>query len=169
MIKILFQGITGLVFISIPFICSYWMFTETANIESNLDFYDKFFGIVAEKETTTNSSSVSGRAPLNLKILTFKIKDNPQTFGIYNSKEDYNDLDQKIQNGDSLKIYCVNNNSNAVNLSVFQIEKENKIIYGSQSYIQKERKGAYIALLGGFIMLGIFIVQMKKEIDKYYS
>ncbi|MDX6189721.1 hypothetical protein SGQ83_10190 [Flavobacterium sp. Fl-318] len=69
---------------------------------------------------------------------------------------------------DEVLVYFNDNNSTNLNLDIFQIEKKNEVVYSAAEYIEKQRLGAYIALIGGFILLGITIIEAKKDYKKYY-
>jgi hypothetical protein len=124
---------------------------------------------LSKKKISNNSSSVAGKYNLNSKIFTFKLEGYKEIFGIYNKEQNYQLLDRKLNINDKVKVYYKDNNSENLNLDIFQIEKKNEIVYNSSKYIEKERLGAYIALIGGFVLIGITINEAKKDYKKYYS
>jgi hypothetical protein len=168
-IKIIFKILSSLLLTSICFICAYWMFLTTSNVSRNVNSYENRSGKIIEKKISNNSSSVAGKYNLNSKIFTFKLEGYKEIFGIYNKEQNYQLLDRKLNINDKVKVYYKDNNSENLNLDIFQIEKKNEIVYNSSKYIEKERLGAYIALIGGFVLIGITINEAKKDYKKYYS
>ena len=133
------------------------MFQTTSNIESNLNYYNKLKGKVLDKGIILNSSNVSGKSKIKNKIFSLVIEHQEKPFGIYKSSGDYKDLASQINKNDFITIYFKNNPSTEINLDVFQIEKNNKIVYDLKNYIWKERLGGIIAFIGGLVLLFLTI------------
>lgn len=145
------------------------MFLTTSNVSENINNYNNKSGKIIQKIISKNNSSVSGKYNLNSEIFTFKIEGSSERFGVYNKEQNYQSINDKLNINDSIIVYFKDNYSKDLNLDVFQIEKKNEIVYSAEKYIEKERIGAYIALLGGFVLLGLTIYEMKKDFKKYYS
>ncbi|WP_431242596.1 hypothetical protein ACQ9BO_22735 [Flavobacterium sp. P21] len=71
--------------------------------------------------------------------------------------KDYNDLLQKINIGDKVKVYyqANSNEDENINIDLIQLEKDGKIIIDKIEYEQKEGSLLYIGLIAGFFILYI--------------
>jgi hypothetical protein len=167
-IKIIIKNLASLILTSVCFICAYLEFETTTNISRNVTSYDSLNGKIIETKITENNSSVAGKYKLVSKVFTFKIEGNEKVFGVYNKEQNYDLLAKKLNLNDEVLVYFNDNNSTNLNLDIFQIEKKNEVVYSAAEYIEKQRLGAYIALIGGFILLGITIIEAKKDYKKYY-
>lgn len=143
------------------------MFSITSHVSKDINSYDNKIGKIIDKRISNNSSNVSGKLNLNSKILILKLSGTDEIFGIYNKEQNYELLNKKLSVNDSIKIYYNNKKTKNVNLDVFQIIKNNEVVYDSSEYIKKERLGAYIALIGGFVLLILTIRQFKKDYKKH--
>jgi hypothetical protein len=131
------------------------MLKTTSNIESNLNYYDKAEGRIIEKQILNNSSSLAGKSSMNKKVFAFIIEGQVKPFAIYNAKQDYKELDSKVNLSDFLTVYYKENPSDKINKDIIQVEKNKELLYSSKEYVNKERLGGIIAIVGGFVILSL--------------
>jgi len=151
----------GLFFAVCCFFGSFLMFSS-GNI--NVGKSPSVESFVVEKGMTTNKNSIAGRGSMNSDFFYFKIKGLDEKLTVYRASGDYGFLENHINVNDKLKVYYKKHPSDdsKTNLEVYQIEKEDQILYSIDEYQNKERTGAYIAFFGGFLMIGLAIYQDKK-------
>ncbi|MNQ04244.1 hypothetical protein D3C85_169580 [compost metagenome] len=68
--------------------------------------------------------------------------------------QNYNDLLQKVNIGDKVKVYyqANTNKDENININLIQLEKDGKIIINKSEYEQKEGSLLYIGLIAGFFI-----------------
>jgi hypothetical protein len=161
-VKRIFNLIVGLFLTSCFFFVAYMDFI---NGWKDLNKFDKFEGLIAEKGITNYSTSTSGRyrTTFNKQAFFFKLNGLNQTLAVYNSQQNYGILDSKLFVGDTIKVFY--NHSNLVdeiNLETIQIEKKNQVILDKQDFQVRSQIEFYIILILGFVVLFLTYYQDKK-------
>ena len=161
-VKRVFNFVGGLFLTTCCFFVAYLTFQ---NGWTDLNKVDKFEGIIAEKGITTYQTSTSGRYRTTSTNQAFylKLEGLNQTLAVYNPQQGYGSLDNKLNVGDTIKVFYKHSNLvNKINLETFQIEKNNQEILNSQDFQGRERIAFYITLVGGFALLFLTFYQDRK-------
>ncbi len=109
---------------------------------------------------TVESCGVTEKKSSRLKNLVFfiRLNNSNQYFGAYRPSQNYSGLVDEIKIGDEISIYYRQMDSGDLNLNVYQIEKNGKVILDYDSYQSLYYKLAwFMGLLGsGIIIFGIW-------------
>ena len=142
------------------FFGSFLMFMTSGSDLSQIDVYN---GKVIEKGITIKNNSVGGKESFKSEIFYLKISGLSQILAIYKPSQDYSFFEKNIKVGDNLKVYFQKSyDTIKPNLNLFQIEKEGIVLLKKEELQNKERIGGFIALFGGFLLIGIAIYEDKK-------
>ncbi|KFF06576.1 hypothetical protein [Flavobacterium reichenbachii] len=152
--------LTGLFFVTI---CFFGSFLAFKNAELKLKELNSYTGKIIEKGITDSYSSISGKGNLKFKVFYLKLEGLNQILASYNPKKSYGNLDKNLKIGDTVKVYFkMSSTTTKPNLATFQIEKKNIIILNTNDYQFREKIVGYMAILGGFVIIGIAVYQDKK-------
>ena len=142
------------------FFGSFLMFMTSGSDLSQIDVYN---GKVIEKGITIKNNSVGGKDSFKSEIFYLKISGLNQILATYKPLQDYSFFEKNIKVGDNLKVYFQKSyDTIKPNLNLFQIEKEGIVLLKKEELQNKERIGGFIALFGGFLLIGIAIYEDKK-------
>lgn len=138
------------VFATICFIVSYTMF-KTGNTE--LKCLDKHTGTISDKDITKSKSSIAGKTTIFKDVFYYKIDGLNQQLISYNPSQNYTELDNSINIGDTVTAYFKSSDYDSdKNLNTYQLEKNGAIILELKTYTKREQ----IAAIFVFIM-GLFL------------
>lgn len=152
--------LAGLFFATICFFGSCLAFKDA---ELKLKELNSYTGRIIEKGITDSYSNISGKGNLKSKVFYLKLEGLNQILASYNPKKSYQNLDKNLKIGDTIKVYFkMSNSTTKPNLATFQIEKKDIIILNTSDYQFREKTVGFIAILGGFVMIGIAVYQDKK-------
>lgn len=122
--------------------------------EKKLTDFESIRGIVISKDIVARTSS-SSKIRFPLDGFELIIKDMNQAFRYYTPSQNYTHVNSSITVGDSVAIYYENNGE--VFLNIAQIEKEDVAITKLEEFQNKAGIGAFLALSGGVVLLGMTI------------
>jgi hypothetical protein len=95
------------------------------------------------------------------RVFKFKLNNSKQNFTVLRSYHDYSDLEINMKIGQTVKIYY-HPSSSEYNLSVYQIEKDGKILYDYKEYNKKYSAAGGIMLIAGVLIIIISTIQYTK-------
>lgn len=122
---------------------------EKQNI--NLSKQDQFESIIIDKGVDFHHGSKGQKS----KVFFISLKNLDENLGIYRMSKNYNDLLQKVNIGDKVKVYYQSNSNESenINIDLIQLERDRKIIIDKSEYEDKEGILFYIGLIAGFFLL----------------
>lgn len=146
--KQLINSITAGLFSILFFFLAYIGY-EKRNID--LSKQDKFESIIIDKGINIHYGSKGQKSD----IFFISLKNLDKDLGVYRMSKNYNDLLQKVNIGDKVKVYyqANSNKDENININLIQLEKDGKIIINKSEYEQKEGSLLYIGLIAGFFIL----------------
>ena len=85
------------------------------------------------------------------EVFFITLKDLDEKLGIYRMSENYDDLLNKVNMGDKVKVYYEpsSNKRENINIDLIQVEKEGEILINKTEYEKKESALIYIGLIAG--------------------
>jgi hypothetical protein len=86
------------------------------------------------------------------KVFYITLKDLDEKLGVYRMSKNYDDLLNKFEIGEKVKVYyrpSTNKNEN-INIDLIQVEKDGEILISKTEYEKKESALIYIGLIAGF-------------------
>ena len=85
------------------------------------------------------------------KVFYISLKDLDEELGIYRMSKEYEDLLNKVNIGDKVKVYYrpSSNQRENINIDLIQIEKDGQVLIGKEEYEKKESSLIYIGLIAG--------------------
>lgn len=122
-------------------------------------------GIITDKGVTDKSSVLGEKIPANSKVFYFHLNHSPGTFAIYRPGESYMQYDQSLHVGDSITVYYRETSSSEINMNVFQVEKDGRIIVDYESYNENHHTAAAAAMVAGLCILALSIVRYRRNWD----
>ena len=121
--------------------------------KSNIDLskQNKLESIILNKGIDIHHGSIGKKS----NVFFISLKNLDENLGIYRMSKNYNDLLQKINIGDKVKVYYQSNSNKSenINIDLIQLEKNGKIIIDKREYEEKESFLFYIGLIAGFLIL----------------
>ena len=95
----------------------------------------------------------------------FQLNDLDEPLGTYRPGDDYARLVREIKVGDTLTVYFSDNHIDKINIDVYQIEKNGRIVQDYQSYARNNRKAVVLSGLLAYCFLLYLIA--KSRLRKY--
>ncbi len=85
------------------------------------------------------------------EVFFIKLKGLEEKLGIYRMSKNYDDLLNKVNIGETVKVYYKpsSNKTENINIDLIQVEKEGYILINKTEYEKKESALIYIGLIGG--------------------
>jgi hypothetical protein len=136
-------------------VVSIWMIVRDTNI--NLAKSDIIIGKV-------NWCGVADTRPGhhdNRRVFSFLLDNSTQKFAIHHAEERYTDLLFNVKPGDSVKAYY-RPVRHGMNLHVFQLEKNGKVLEPYDNYEKEISAGAELMLIVGIILIAIVFISYRK-------
>lgn len=145
--------------------CFFGAYLMRKNAVGKLNETQQYVGVIERKGVITYQTSSAGlfSRTLQNKAFYLKLHGLNQNLGVYNPNEDYAKLDKDLRIGDTVKInYNHSSDTFQLNLELFQIEKNKEIVLAKEAFQNTERKGFYIALIGGIILTLVGFYALRK-------
>ena len=121
--------------------------------DQNLDLSkcDQYENIVTDKGIGIHYGSRGRKS----NVFFLSLKNLDEDLGIYRMSKNYNDLLEKINVGDRVKVYYrkSSNEKENINIDLIQVEKDGKILISKDEYEKKESSLIYIGLIAGIVTL----------------
>ena len=98
-------------------------------------------------------------------VLAFKLENLDQTLGIYKPSRDYSELLDSLRVGDTVTVYYRPLSTNPIDIDVFQVEKNRRVIVDYADYSKNHAfASAFLAVVGSiFLLIGIGGIWMKMQ------
>jgi hypothetical protein len=98
-------------------------------------------------------------------VLAFKLDNLDQTLGIYNPSHDYSDLLDLLHVGDTVTVYYRPLSTNPIDIDVFQVEENKRIIVDYADYSKNYSVASTtVAIFGSILLLvGMVGIWMKTQ------
>jgi hypothetical protein len=126
---------------------------------------DKVIGRVVNTDVVISAPSSRFSGPA--RAFMFQLDNLDAQLGTHRPGDDYSRLLHDIQVGDTLIVYFSNHHSHKLNLDVYQIEKNGRVIQDYQSYARNYRK--LVVFFGLFCYCLVLYVVLKIYLGKYSS
>ncbi len=143
----------------------FFAFLKYQNGWRDINKADKYDGIIEKKGITSYLTSTSGRyrSSLTKKAFYLKLTGLNETLAVYNPEQNYTSLNTSLYIGDKIKIfYNRSKSTNNLNLEIFQIEKNNKLVLNPKDFIKRERTIFFLTLIGGIALMILTYYQNKQ-------
>ena len=117
--------------------------------EQNLDLsdYDRYENIITHKGIGIHHGSRGRKS----NVFCISLEGLDEKLGIYRMSRKYNDLLEKVNVGDRVKVYYRKNaEKDNINIDLIQVEKDGKVLISKDEYEKKESALIYIGLIAGF-------------------
>ena len=114
---------------------------------------------IEETETVIGEVTKAGLTQRHLRkrtqiVYLFKLRNSYENFTIYKSDHAYAALERDVRRGDTVKVHY-RPKSSEFNLNVYQVEKDNNIIFSYREF--KEQKSTFAGIL---LFVGVVILVM---------
>lgn len=98
-------------------------------------------------------------------VFFIELKYLEQKLGIYRKSKNYDDLLEKVNVGDTVKVFFKPSNTghSDINIDLIQVEKGDVILIDKSEYEQKQRFLVYIGLITGILILYLAFRYYKYE------
>lgn len=120
---------------------------------SNLDYAN-------ESITSKGITKIKG-ARGNVDAFYLNVKSSNQKIIYSNPIQNYNDLLNNLNIGDSIKVYFEKSGIDS-NYEILQLEKNKDILISLETYNTKMKIAGFIGLLGGILLIGLTVKNDKK-------
>jgi hypothetical protein len=115
----------------------------------NLSKCDQYENIITDKGVGIHYGNRGRKS----NVFFISLKGLDEDLGIYRMSKKYNDLLEKVNVGDRVKVYYRRNldedEKDNVNIDLIQVEKDGKILISKDEYEKKESMLIYIGLIAG--------------------
>lgn len=96
-----------------------------------------------------------GSKGVESNVFYISLKNLDEDLGIYRMSKEYDDLLEKVNIGDKVKVYYKKSfdRKENININLIQVEKDGKIIIDKYEYENKHSSLIYIGFIAGFLTL----------------
>ena len=125
------------------------------NKDINLDLrqVDKIKGAVTTSSIVDKSSVVGGKISVKGSVFNFHIENSDQNFAAHRPSQNYSDLLEQIRQGDTITVFYRERQDDDLNLDIFQIEKNGKVILDYRNRNTTFKKLSWITGFAGLALL----------------
>ena len=137
------------------------------NVGLNVKQMPKVVGRINNSYVTRRPGGGKHRNP---PVFAFNLDNLERTIGVYRPSHDYSKLLDSLQAGDTITVYYRPLTGNLIDIDVYQIEKNGRIIVDYKSYSNNYSVAVAAIAVFGSILLVVGIlglrIQMKKDPDQ---
>jgi hypothetical protein len=147
-----------ILFACFMFFASYKIYTK--NVGLDLNKTSKIVGRVSKSYTAKRYTG--GRGEKRVPVFAFNLDNIEQTLGVYRPSRDYSYLLDNIKLGDTITVFYKPLSSNPIDIDVYQIEKNNKVIVDYKTYAHNYSITSIAIGVLGIVSLLLGIYQIRK-------
>lgn len=130
--------------------------------DAKLRYSKVITGKILGKSIKQNPLNVRGGIKIAKKAFYIKIEGFEKTLKLYRMDQTYQRFDEELNLNDTVKVYYNEINPANIEVDIIQIEHGNQIIISRKDFSKKSRRGAYVAFLGGFVLIVVTFFEDKK-------
>jgi hypothetical protein len=136
---------------------------RTKDVGLNIKEMPTVVGRIANRYLTHRPGGGRAGNPL---VFAFKLENLDQTLGIYKPSHDYSDLLDSLRIGDIVTVYYRPLSTNPIDIDVFQVEKNGKIIvdYADYSKNHATASSALVVIGSVCLLFGILAIWVKSQL-----
>jgi Protein of unknown function (DUF3592) len=132
------------------------------NVGLNIKDMPTVVGRIVDRHLTRRTGGGKGGNPL---VLAFELDNLDQTLGIYNPSQDYSELLDLLHVGDTVTVYYRPLSTNPIDIDVFQVEENKRIIVDYADYSKNHSVASTaLAIFGSiFLLIGMVGIWMNTQ------
>lgn len=148
---------SGLLFGGLLIAVTFKFYNKDINLD--LNNVDRINGTVVTSKVTEKSSIVGGKTSVKGNIFNFRLDNSDENFALHRPSQNYSDLVEQIKLGDTISVFYRKQNNTDLNLDVYQIEKNKRVLQDYNTRNSTYKKLSWFTGILGFGLLAFGILQ----------